>query len=59
MHRDCTEGVERVGRLLEALGHQVELSHPEVYEELDWLGDFATMVGVCTAATLDGWSQRV
>ncbi|MBW1687961.1 MAG: amidase [Deltaproteobacteria bacterium] len=59
VHRDCSEGVERVGRLLEALGHQVELSHPEAYEALEWLGDFATMVGVCTAATLDGWSQRI
>jgi amidase len=37
----------------------VELSHPEAYEALEWLGDFGTMVAVCTAATLDGWSQRI
>jgi amidase len=48
-----------VGRLLETLGHQVELSHPEAYEELEWLGDFATMVAVCTATTLEEWSQRI
>jgi amidase len=59
VHRDCTEGVTRVGRLLETLGHQVELSHPEGYESLEWLGDFGIMVGVCTAAGLDEWSQRI
>jgi amidase len=59
VHPDCTEGVERAGRLLETLGHRVELSHPEAYESLEWLGDFATMVGVCTAATLDEWSRRI
>jgi amidase len=58
-HRDCVEGVERTGRLLETLGHRVELSHPKAYEELGWLGDFAIMVGVNTAATLDEWSRRV
>jgi amidase len=59
VHRDCAEGVERVGRLLETLGHEVELSHPKAYEALDWLGDFGTMVAVNTAVTLDAWAQRI
>ena len=59
VHRDCIEGVERVGQLLETLGHEVELSHPKAYEALEWLGDFATMIAVSTAATLDAWSQRI
>jgi amidase len=59
IHRDCTEGVEHVGRLLETLGHAVELSHPEAYEELEWLGDYSTMVAVSTAVSLDAWSQRI
>jgi amidase len=59
VHRDCIEGVESAGRLLETLGHQVELSHPKAYEALEWLGDYATMIAVSTAASLDAWSQRI
>jgi amidase len=59
VHRDCIEGVERAGRLLETLGHQVELSHPKAYEALEWLGDYAIMIAVSTAASLDEWSRRI
>jgi len=59
VHRDCSEGVERVGRLLETLGHEVELSHPKAYEAVEWLRDYATMIAVSTAATLDEWSKRI
>ena len=59
IHRDCSEGVERAGRLLETLGHEVELSHPKAYEELEWLQGYATMIAVSTAAIVDEWSQRI
>ncbi len=59
VHRDCREGVEEAGRLLETLGHRVEISHPEAYEDLAWLGDYATMIAVSTAAGLDEWTRRI
>jgi amidase len=59
VHGDCVEGAERAGRLLEALGHGVELSHPEAYERLDWLGDYSTIVDVSSALTLGEWSRRI
>lgn len=58
-HRDCREGVEEVGRLLERLGHHVELSHPEAYQDLGWLGDYATLIAVSTAAGLEEWTRRI
>jgi amidase len=59
VHSDCAEGVERVGKLLETLGHEVELSHPEAYAQLDWIGDYSTIIDVSSAMTLEDWSKRI
>jgi amidase len=59
VHADCAEGVERTGRLLEELGYEVALSHPEAYAQLDWIGDYAKIIDVSTATTLDEWSLRI
>jgi amidase len=52
---DCAEAVVAAGKLLESLGHQVEVAHPEALEEPDVARRFVTVVAAYTAVDLDHW----
>jgi amidase len=43
VHPDCVAGAEGAGRLLESLGHHVEVSHPAAFASAELLGHFASV----------------
>lgn len=58
VHPDCVEATEAAGRLLESLGHRVELSHPEALDDPSYTGHFITNWAAGAAWNLDYWSRR-
>ncbi len=44
LHNECKTAVEQTGRLLESLGHSVEVAHPAAYDEPEWLAHFGRVV---------------
>ncbi len=58
VHPDCVEATEAAGRLLESLGHRVEVSHPEALDDADYTGHFITNWAAGAAWSLDYWSRR-
>jgi len=55
----CAEAVAAVGRLLEALGHRVEVAHPNALEELEAQEAFATVFFAHAARTWEEVSEVV
>lgn len=53
LHEECVRAVERTGRLLESLGHRVEMAHPAAFDEPDFSETFARVIYAHTAQTLD------
>ena len=51
-HVDCTQAVEATARLLESLGHHVELAAPELDRER-WASDFVSIVAAQTWAVIE------
>ncbi len=58
VHADCVEAAEAAGRLLESLGHHVEVSHPKALDDADYTGHFITNWAAGAAWNLDYWSRR-
>jgi amidase len=59
-HAECTGAVEQTGRLLESLGHRVEVDHPAALDEHgEVLACFAVVVGSWTAKALEHWGQAI
>jgi len=58
IHDECRAAVEATGKLLEARGHRVELSHPVAMEE-DILTPYFEVVCVHTAWELDAWARVI
>jgi len=58
VHPDCVAAAEAAGRLLESLGHEVELSHPKALDHPDYTGHFITNWAAGAAWNLDYWSRR-
>ena len=58
MHPDCVAAAEAAGRLLESLGHGVEVSHPKAMDDPDYTGHFITFWAAGAAWSLDYWSRR-
>jgi amidase len=59
VHPDCVAAAEATARLLESLGHTVEVSHPAALDELDFTASFITMWSAGNAWALDYWSGKV
>jgi amidase len=53
LHPECVRAVEATGRLLESLGHYVEVSAPPAYDEAEFTEHFITVVDAHTAQTID------
>jgi amidase len=53
---ECTMAVVTAGKLLESLGHQVEVAYPEAMDEPEVARRFTTVVAAYTAADLDHWT---
>ena len=56
---ECVAATEAAGRMLEALGHHVEVSHPAAYDDPARSRLFGAVWGVNTAAQLASWSSAV
>ncbi len=58
-HPDCADAVHAAGKLLESLGHRVEVAHPPAMEETETAERFTIVVAAATAADLDYLEQVV
>ena len=58
VHPDCVAAAEDAGRLLESLGHSIELAHPAALDEPEFLQSFGTVVSASTAHDIDEWSGK-
>ena len=56
---ECVAATEAAGRMLEALGHHVEVSHPAAYDDPARSRLFGAIWAVNTAAQLASWSAAV
>lgn len=59
VHPDCVAAAEETGRLLESLGHLVEPSHPDAFEDPETLVPFTTIWTTDTAHYLDDFGNLV
>jgi len=53
---DCVTAAQEAARLLETLGHRVEVSHPAALDLPDWAPHFISLWSAGVALGLDGWS---
>ena len=58
VHPDCMAAAESAARLLETLGHDIELSHPEVLGDSELLRAVVTIIACATARALDAWGEK-
>ena len=58
-HPDCVAAAEETARLLESLGHTVEVDHPRALEDAEWGGRFITLWSAAAAFNLEDWGRRV
>jgi amidase len=59
LHPECVKAVENAARHLESLGHQVELSHPAAYDEVEMMSHFMTLVDAHSAQAIDTMGDLV
>ena len=59
IHPECVRAVEKTAKLLEALGHDVELAHPPALEEAELVGHYVKIVATNVAQALVGWGEKV
>ena len=53
---ECAAAVRSTGRLLESLGHRVEIAHPASLDEPEYQRHFLALVATAVAAALAHWS---
>jgi amidase len=53
VHPECVRAVENAGKLLESLGHRVEVSHPDAFDDPEALDHVRTLIDAHSAQTLD------
>jgi len=56
---ECARAVGLAGRLLESLGHRVEIAHPASLEEPEFQQHFIIVVAVAVAEALARWSRTL
>jgi amidase len=56
---ECAEAVRSAGRLLESLGHNVELAHPRALGEPESQFHGLVVIAAAVAAALDQWSAAL
>ena len=59
VHPDCVAAVDDAGRLLESLGHRVEVSHPAAAVDLELIAQFGAVWSAGVGAFLDDFSALV
>ena len=56
---ECVQAVGVAGRLLEELGHDVEIAHPASLAEPEFQGHFVVVVATAVAVSLTEWSRAL
>ena len=56
---ECVTATEGAGRLLEQLGHTVEVASPDGFDDPDYITNFITMWASGNTWALDWWSRRL
>jgi len=59
VHPEMVEAVERCARRLEALGHEVEDSHPDALNDPTSVAHYVITVEANVARALDAWGEKV
>lgn len=59
VHPDCVAAAERAARLLETLGHHVEISHPAACDEPDRISAFIPIWATLAASNLDAYGAAL
>jgi amidase len=59
IHPDCAKAVESAGRLLESLGHHIELSHPAALEGPELFVGLGPVIAVSQARLIDQFSALI
>ncbi|MDP6977384.1 MAG: amidase, partial [Myxococcota bacterium] len=60
-HPDCVAAVEVAGKLLESLGHEVEVAQPAALREMEFVQHFTTLITAAAAADFEehsAWAGR-
>jgi len=57
-HPDCVAAAEAAARMLEGLGHTVEVAHPAALDDEGYIPQFLVRWSAGVAAGLDFWSMR-
>ena len=58
VHPECVQAAEATGRLLESLGHHVEVSGPSAFDDTAYTEHFLNTWAAGAAWSLDYWSGR-
>ena len=56
---ECVAATEGAGRLLEQLGHRVEVASPDGLDEPDYVTNFITMWGAGNSWAIDWWARQL
>jgi amidase len=59
IHPECVRAVEKTGRVLESLGHRVEISHPPAFDEPEIIEHFKRVIDAHAAQTIDFIGQML
>ncbi|MGZ8762341.1 MAG: amidase [Acidimicrobiia bacterium] len=59
VHPDCVTAAERAAKMLEALGHDVEVSHPAACDEPDRIAAFIPIWATLAASNLDAFGAAL
>lgn len=58
-HSECVAAVEAAGRLLEGLGHDVEVAQPEAIRDPEFTNHFLTILMASTASDFGRWAEAI
>jgi amidase len=58
VHPDCIAATEAAARLLESLGHDVDVSHPKALDDPEYADHFITNWAAGAAWNIDYWARR-
>lgn len=59
LHPECEAAVQGAGKLLESLGHHVELSYPKALDDPEVVIAYVKIVGANIAFALDAWGRKI
>lgn len=59
VHPDCIRAVDETAKLLESLGHDVELAHPPALEESEVVAHYVRIVATNVAQAVHAWGEKL